>query len=61
MNSSNDNDSVARHLERQIRSSPNVRYLRTMPMFAVNDDRPGMFDEMLRKLDQAEARARGDS
>ena len=61
MNGSDENDTVTKTLVKQIRATSNVHYLRQMPLFAVNDDRPGLFDDMLRRLDQAEARAHRDS
>lgn len=51
-------DALARDIKRQIRTEANARFLRRIPLFAVEDEIPAKLSELLADLDSTERRQR---
>jgi hypothetical protein len=54
-------EALAKNLKRQLRTETNIRFLKRMPVFAVDHSTPQEMLDLLGELEQAEAGQRRDS
>jgi hypothetical protein len=54
-NNSERTNGLAAEIKRQIGSAQNTRYLRSLSLFQTPRDDAGLFDDLLRRIDEVEA------